>query len=291
MRTVGGARMWRAAVGATRRAALPRAGRGATPRDPAATPRPGPAAARAGRDPCRDLPRNDPRQYDALADQWGRPGGAFAVLRWLAAARAALIPAARRPGALLLDLGCGGGLLAPYVAGLGYRHVGVDVTASALRYAAGRGVRPVLADATALPVADGVAEVVVAGELFEHVADLPAAVAEACRVLAPGGVLVLDTLNDTRLSRWLTITVAERLPRVPVGLHDPARYVDPARLGALCARHGVRLRVRGARPTVLPTLRWLVSGDDRGRIVPIRSTAVLYQGLGVRAAGRTAPDG
>ncbi|GGK12459.1 hypothetical protein GCM10010124_01240 [Pilimelia terevasa] len=238
-----------------------------------------PAGRRAG------LRRNDPRQYDLLADQWWRPGGAFAVLRWLAAARAALVPAARRPGALLLDLGCGGGLLAPHVAGLGYRHVGVDVTGSALRLAAGRGVRPVLADATALPLPDGCADVVVAGELFEHVTDLPAAVGEACRVLAPSGVLVLDTLNDTRLSRFLTVTVAERLPRVPAGLHDPARYVDPRRLGALCARHGVRLRVRGARPTTWPTLRWLLCGDDRGRVVPTRSTAVLYQGVGVRWDG------
>jgi 2-polyprenyl-6-hydroxyphenyl methylase/3-demethylubiquinone-9 3-methyltransferase len=236
----------------------------------------------------RTLPRNDPRQYDDLAGEWWRPGGAFAALHWLAAARARLIPPADRPGAVLVDLGCGAGLLAPHVAGKGYRHVGVDLVRSGLAIAAGHGVRPVMADAAALPLSGGCADVVAAGELFEHVTDLPATVAEACRVLRPGGLLVADTLNATALSRFLTVTLAERFPRVPRGIHDPARYVRPERLAALCACHGVRLRVRGARPTAWGTLRWLVSGRGAARIVPTWSTAVLYQGLGVKAS---TPDG
>ncbi len=73
------------------------------------------------------LPRNDVRQYEELAEEWWRPGGVFAMLHWIARARAALVPPATRDGAVLVDLGCGGGLLAPHVAGLGYRHVGVDL--------------------------------------------------------------------------------------------------------------------------------------------------------------------
>ena len=72
-------------------------------------------------------PRNDPRQYDDLADEWWRPRGVFAMLHWIAASRATLIPAATHPGDLLLDVACGGGVMAPYVAQLGYRHVGVDI--------------------------------------------------------------------------------------------------------------------------------------------------------------------
>src|ERR1700733_4033236 len=53
--------------------------------------------------------RNDPRQYDDLAGEWWRPGGGFELLHWLAAARAALVPPAARPGAVLLGAGCGGG--------------------------------------------------------------------------------------------------------------------------------------------------------------------------------------
>jgi 2-polyprenyl-6-hydroxyphenyl methylase/3-demethylubiquinone-9 3-methyltransferase len=65
--------------------------------------------------------RNDPAQYDDLASQWWDPRGTFAMLHWLARARADLVPQATRPGAVLVDMGCGGGLLAPHVARLGYR--------------------------------------------------------------------------------------------------------------------------------------------------------------------------
>jgi 2-polyprenyl-6-hydroxyphenyl methylase/3-demethylubiquinone-9 3-methyltransferase len=231
------------------------------------------------------LARNDPRQYDDLAGEWWRPGGSFEILHWIAAARGALVPPASRPGAVLVDAGCGGGLLAPHLIGKGYRHVGVDLRRSNLEQAAVRSAAPVNGDVAALPLATGVADVVVAGEILEHVPDLPSTVAELCRVLRPGGLLVLDTLNATAVSRLVTVTLGERLPQVPTGIHDPRLFVDPARLTALCAAHGVRLQVRGLRPTISGLLRWLalpgrpVSGP-LGRMVPTRSTAVLYQGLG-----------
>ncbi|WP_033342405.1 methyltransferase domain-containing protein [Catenuloplanes japonicus] len=227
--------------------------------------------------------RNDPRQYDALAGEWWRPGGLFELLHWLAVARAALIPPAPRERALLVDVGCGAGLLAPHVRHLGYRHVGVDLTASALAQARAKGLVPVRADAARLPLPDAVADVVVAGELLEHVPDLPATVAELCRVLRPGGLLVLDTLNDTLLSRLVTITVAEFLVPRARGIHDPRCYVDPARLTRLCARHGVRLRVRGVRPGLPALTGWLLGRpvpERARRMHPIRSTVVAYQGLG-----------
>jgi 2-polyprenyl-6-hydroxyphenyl methylase/3-demethylubiquinone-9 3-methyltransferase len=231
----------------------------------------------------RSLPRNDLRQYDDLAGEWWRPQGAFAMLHWLAAARARLVPPASRPGAILVDVGCGAGLLAPHLADKGYRHVGVDLVASALEQAAAHGVTALRGDATALPLADGCADVVSAGELLEHVADLSGAVAEACRVLRPGGLLVLDTLNATALSRLLAVTVAERLPGVPRGIHDPSLFVDPRVLIDEFAGHGVTLEVRGVRPTVWGTVRWLLRRRGGQRIVPTWSTAVLYQARGIKA--------
>ncbi|MDG4768425.1 methyltransferase domain-containing protein [Solwaraspora sp. WMMD406] len=245
-------------------------------------------------DPAR-RPPNDPRQYDDLADQWWRPGGAFEMLHWIAEARARLIPPASRPDAVLVDVGCGAGLLAPHLRGKGYRHVGVDLTASALRQAGERDVCPVRADAMALPLSTGIADVVSAGELLEHVPDLAGAVGEACRVLRPGGLLVLDTLNATLVSRLIAVELGERLPVAPRGIHDPALFVRPRRLIAECARHGVRLRVRGVRPTVSALARWMLArvplprsvSDQalwkvRRRIVPTWSTAVLYQGRGIK---------
>lgn len=249
----------------------------------------------------RLLAPNDPRQYDDLAGEWWRPGGTFEILHWIAAARGRLVPAATRPNALLVDAGCGGGLLAPHLVGKGYRHVGVDLRRSGLEQAATRAVRPITADVTALPLGDGVADVVVAGEILEHVPDLGATVAELCRVLRPGGLLVLDTVNATELGRFVMVTVGERLPRVPSGIHDPRLFVDPVRLTALCARHGVRLQVRGLRPTAAGLLRWLVlpsrpttgssTGRPLGRMIPTRSTAVLYQGVGRKEADDARPEG
>lgn len=239
----------------------------------------------------RLLPRNDPRQYDDLAGEWWRPGGGFEILHWLAEARGALVPRAERPGAILVDAGCGGGLLAPHIKRLGYRHVGVDLRRSGLEQAATRGVAPVTGDVTALPLADGSADVVVAGEILEHVTDLPGAVAELCRVLRPGGLLVLDTVNDTWLGRFVTVTLGERLGAAPVGIHDPDLFVDPRKLTTECAKHGVRLWVRGLRPTAAGLVRWLVlpkgtGSRPLGRMIPTRSTAVLYQGMG-RKQGET----
>jgi 2-polyprenyl-6-hydroxyphenyl methylase / 3-demethylubiquinone-9 3-methyltransferase len=230
---------------------------------------------------------NDLRVYDDLAGEWWRPNGPFAMLHWLAAARARLVPPATRPGALLVDLGCGAGLLAPHLRGKGYRHLGVDLVTSALEQAAAHGIIPVHADASRLPLADGCADVVSAGEILEHVYDLPGTVREACRVLRPGGLLVVDTLNATALSRLVAVTVGERVKGVPRGIHDPDLFVPPHLLTAECARNGVTLQIRGIRPAMPSLLRWLFSKNDLGygtHIVPTWSTAILYQGRGTKHA-------
>jgi 2-polyprenyl-6-hydroxyphenyl methylase / 3-demethylubiquinone-9 3-methyltransferase len=234
--------------------------------------------------PTATRPRNDVGQYDDLQSQWWDPGGVFAMLHWIARERAALVPPADRANAVLLDLGCGAGLLAPHVAGKGYRHIGVDLVGSALALAGRHRIDPIRADVTRLPLASGSADVVCAGEILEHVTDLSTVVGEACRVLRPGGLLVLDTLADTALSRFLVVTLAERIPNgAPVGIHDPALFVNRRRLVDECARHGVTLTLRGLRPAALPMLRWLAGA--RGYevpMVPMRLTAVLFQGRGVK---------
>ncbi|MEU6248864.1 methyltransferase domain-containing protein [Glycomyces sp. NPDC047010] len=225
---------------------------------------------------------NDPALYDDLAGEWWRPRGVFAVLHWLAAARGALVPAGR-PGAVLVDLGCGAGLLAPHVDG--YVHVGVDLSRESLALAAGHGVLAVRGDVAAVPLPDACADVVVAGEILEHVPDLAAVVAEACRLLKPGGLLVVDTLAATALCRFLAIGVAERIPRIATrGVHDPALLVDRRELVRECAEHGVELTLRGVMPHLGDAARWLARRRESVRMVPVGTTAVLFQAWGVKGA-------
>jgi 2-polyprenyl-6-hydroxyphenyl methylase/3-demethylubiquinone-9 3-methyltransferase len=229
------------------------------------------------------LARNDLRQYELLADEWWRPGSVFEMLHWIAAARAALIPPAPRPDAVLVDLGCGAGLLAPHVSALGYRHVGFDLVTTSLLLARDHKVEPVRADVHALPVADASVDVVSAGEILEHVPDPSTVVSEACRILRPGGLLVLDTINQTWQARFVAVGLAERVPGLaPPGIHDPRLFVPPPVLVNACAKYGVELTVRGIRPATVPLLRWLLTRRGTVPIVPSRSTGVLYQGWGVK---------
>jgi 2-polyprenyl-6-hydroxyphenyl methylase/3-demethylubiquinone-9 3-methyltransferase len=227
------------------------------------------------------LARNDPAQYDRLTDQWWDPFGRFAMLHWFAASRAEHIPPAPRPGALLVDLACGGGLMAPHVARLGYRHVGVDLGRPGLELARTHGVLPVRGSVTAVPLADGCADVVVAGEVLEHVEDDVAVLAECARLLRPGGTLVLDAIAATRLAGLVAVRVAERLPGgPPPGLHDPALFVDRARLRQAAADHGLQLRLVGLRPSVRDTVGWLLRRRRTVRMRPLRTTAVVFAGYG-----------
>ena len=227
--------------------------------------------------------RNDPAQYDDLAGEWWRPRGAFAMLHWLAAARARLVPPAPHEGAVLVDLGCGGGLLAPHLAGRGYRHIGLDLTSSALRQARDHGVVTARADVTRLPLADACADVVCAGEILEHVDDLDAVVAEACRVLRPGGTLVVDTIARSRLARVVAIELAERIPHAaPPGLHDPALLVDRSALERACAASGVSLTLRGIRPGWRQLASWALRRSETVEMVPAFTSAVLFQAWGTK---------
>jgi 2-polyprenyl-6-hydroxyphenyl methylase/3-demethylubiquinone-9 3-methyltransferase len=229
----------------------------------------------------RPVRRNDPAQYDELADQWWEPAGQFAMLHWLADSRAEHIPPAAGPDAVLVDLACGGGLMAPHAARLGYRHVGVDLNLAGLRAAAQHDVLPVQASVLAVPLTDGCADVVVAGEILEHVDDDVAVLAECARLLRPGGTLVIDAIAATRLAALIAVGIFERIPNgAPPGIHDPALFVDRRRLLTAADRLGLDLRLVGLRPSVRDVLAWRRGRRPGVRMKPVFSTAVLFAGYG-----------
>jgi 2-polyprenyl-6-hydroxyphenyl methylase/3-demethylubiquinone-9 3-methyltransferase len=225
--------------------------------------------------------RNDPAQYAELVDEWWEPHGEFAALHWLAAWRGQHLPPADRDGAVLVDLGCGGGLMGPYVAPLGYRHVGVDIGLPGLGLAREHAVMPVCGSALAVPLADGCADVVLACEILEHVEDDVAVLAECARLLRPGGLLLLDTLAATWLSVLINVHLLERLPGGPPrGLHDPALFVDRQALLEAAESFGLDLELVGLRPSMREAIAWKFGRRDMVTMKRHRWTGNVFAGIG-----------
>jgi SAM-dependent methyltransferase len=134
------------------------------------------------------------------------------------------------PGLRVLDLGCRTGALTQHYAE-GNTVVGVDVDRTALERAAERlGIETAWADVEdQLPFADASFDVVVAGELLEHLSDPAAAVSEARRVLVPGGRFVGSVPNAFRLKNRLQFAAGRHPEPDPTHL----QLFTPAALRAL----------------------------------------------------------
>jgi len=149
-------------------------------------------------------------------------------------------------GSRALDIGSGGGFLAATLSDAGYEVVGIDPEASAVRDAALHVAGSfALALGERLPFADCTFDAVVCSEVLEHVEDPDAVIAEASRVLRPGGVFVFSLPNRTLLSRLVLIDIAQRnrITRVlPQDLHDWRCFIGSRDLRRLARRHDLRVQ-------------------------------------------------
>ena len=163
----------------------------------------------------------------------GGAGGGAAALKPLAGLR-------------LLDVGCGGGLMAEPLCRLGAAVVAIDAAEPNVRaarlHASEQGLAIDYRHATAEALAAGGArfDAVLALEIVEHVADLDSFAAACAGLVEPGGSLFVATLNRTLAAYALAIVAAERiLGWVPAGSHDWSRFVRPAEMVRLLRRHGL----------------------------------------------------
>lgn len=171
-------------------------------------------------------------------------------------------------GLTLLDIGCGGGLLAEPLARLGGAVTGIDPApgniAIARTHAAAAGLALDYRATTAETLAATGArfDVVLAMEVVEHVTDRTAFVATVATLVAPGGLMVLSTLNRTAKSFVLAIVGAEYVLRwLPRGTHRWTQFVTPAELAADVRRAG--LSVISRKGLVYDPLRrdWRLADD------------------------------
>jgi 2-polyprenyl-6-hydroxyphenyl methylase/3-demethylubiquinone-9 3-methyltransferase len=194
----------------------------------------------------------------------------------------------------VLDLGCGGGFLSNYLAGRGHSVTGVDTTAENLAVARAsdpsRSAVYELADACALPYAPSSFDVVCAMDLLEHVEEPGRVIAEASRVLVPGGLFVFHTFNRTWQARLIIIKGVEWFVRnAPRDLHVARLFVTPDELRAMCHASGLEaLEIRGSRPRFgWPLWRMIFTGrvGDDFAFTTTASTKLGYTGI-ARRAGR-----
>jgi 2-polyprenyl-6-hydroxyphenyl methylase/3-demethylubiquinone-9 3-methyltransferase len=185
----------------------------------------------------------DNEYYEAIDELWWDPAGPAAILHAINRPRVDfyLRQLGDLHGRLVLDAGCGGGLVARELAAAGAEVVGVDRSLGSLgvaRRALGpRSIgsfRPAQGRLERLPFAAGSFDAVVAADVLEHLPDLPAAVAELARVLAPGGSFVFDTVNRTFWSWFTGVFGLEQVLRmVPRGTHDWRLFIRPEELDRL----------------------------------------------------------
>jgi 2-polyprenyl-6-hydroxyphenyl methylase/3-demethylubiquinone-9 3-methyltransferase len=190
--------------------------------------------------------------------------------------------------ASVLDVGCGAGFLTNALAASGHQVTGLDISEECLEIAAkhdGSGrVRYVLGDAYDLPFPKESFDVVTAMDLFEHVSDPQLIIAQACRVLKPGGIFFFHTFNRSPLS-WLVIVKGMRwfLKNTPDHHHVYSLFRNPRDLQMWLDDLGMELtQLRGLRPIFAQKsfIKLLRSGeiDEEFKFKWTKSPSISYSG-------------
>ena len=206
-------------------------------------------------------------RFDALAESWWDPNGQYKTALAFNQARLSIIKSIidRHFGInhstdgyntlSIVDIGSGGGLISEPLAQLGAQVTGIDASAVSVEVATRHAQKhSVNVDYRHMLSSEMVSEgkqfdVVINAEVVEHVPDQQGLIEDCKALVAPGGLLVLATLNKTLKSFVIAIVGAEYVMRyLPVGTHDWKKFVTPQMLNhwvgdefSLCYEEGLKL--------------------------------------------------
>lgn len=211
-------------------------------------------------------------KFSELAHHWWDPESEFRPLHQINPLRLDWIAkqATLAAGQQVLDVGCGGGILAEAMARQGAEVLGIDLATKSLKVAQLHALESGLSNISYREVAvEALAaerpasfDVVTCMEMLEHVPD-PASVVKACAELVkPGGWVFFSTLNRNPKSFLFAIVGAEYvLKLLPRGTHEFAKFIKPSELASYCRAAGLDLQgTRGMEYNPLTKRYWL-SGD------------------------------
>jgi 2-polyprenyl-6-hydroxyphenyl methylase/3-demethylubiquinone-9 3-methyltransferase len=177
----------------------------------------------------------------------------------------------------LLDIGCGGGVLTEELASLGCQVTGIDISARSIEIARAHAAQSGLSidyrvgSGTNLPFEDQHFEAVSCCDTLEHIREWKQVIAEASRVLKPGGLFLFDTINRTLKSQvtfiyGLQVSPLTRL--MPADTHVWEMFITPDEITSVVQEHGMAVQDRKGGKIAgnpLATL-WAVLQQKRGKI-------------------------
>ncbi|MDP9196691.1 MAG: bifunctional 2-polyprenyl-6-hydroxyphenol methylase/3-demethylubiquinol 3-O-methyltransferase UbiG, partial [Pseudomonadota bacterium] len=202
------------------------------------------------------------RRFAAMAEEWWDPAGKFGPLHRMNPVRLTWIrdticqqtgrdPRAPRPleGLRILDIGCGGGLVAEPLSRMGAAVTGIDAGEKAVEIArhhaaqTGAQVDYRVTTAEALAAAGETFDVVLALEIVEHVASIPLFMESCAALVRPEGLLFASTINRTARSFLMAIVGAEYILRwLPRGTHSWKKFPRPSELASALRPCGLEVK-------------------------------------------------